>query len=57
MVSANTLLKRVLNVKDTVVKSADFFTDADGVANLKIHIRPRKHEADRCPSCQKHCPV
>ena len=57
MVSANTLLKRVLNVKDTIVKSADFFTDADGVANLKIHVRPRKHEADRCPICQKHCPV
>ena len=36
MVSANTLLKRVLNVKDTIVKSADFFTDADGVANLKV---------------------
>ena len=57
VISANTLLKRILNVKDTVVKSADFFISADGVANLKILARPRIHEDDRCPICGKHCSV
>ena len=45
MISANTLLKRILNVKDTVVKSADFYIGADGVANLKMPRLPRLNTA------------
>ena len=40
MVSANTLCKKLLNVKNAVVEGADFYTDVDGVNHIQIHARP-----------------
>ena len=40
MASANTLCKKLLNVKTPVVESHDFYTDASGVQHL--HIRARR---------------
>lgn len=49
MVSANTLCKILLNVKNAVVESADFFSDQDGVNHIRIHVSPNVcHEKD-CP--------
>ena len=41
MASADTLCKKILNVKNTVVESHDFYNDADGVTHLRIKARPR----------------
>lgn len=55
MVSANTLCKKLLNVKHAVIEGADFYSDWDGVAHIRIKARPdRRHEND-CPFCHKHC--
>ena len=55
MVSANTLCKKLLNVKRAVVEGADFYSDQDGVAHIRIKARPdRRHEND-CPFCHKRC--
>ncbi len=40
MASANTLCKKLLNVKKAVVTGQDFCTDADGVNHIRIHARP-----------------
>lgn len=55
MVSANTLCKKLLNVKSAVVEGTDFYSDQDGVAHIRIKARPdRRHEND-CPFCHKRC--
>lgn len=55
MVSANTLCKKLLNVKSAVVEGADFYSDQDSVAHIRIRVRPdRRHEND-CPFCHKRC--
>ena len=56
MVSANTLCKKLLNVKNAVVEGADFYTDADGVNHIQIHARPNHWHKDDCPFCHKRCP-
>ena len=56
MVSANTLYKKLLNVKNAVVEGADFYTDADGVNHIQIHARPNHWHKDDCPFCHKRCP-
>ena len=40
MASADTLCKKILNVKNTVVESHEFYLDADGVNHLRIKARP-----------------
>ena len=40
MVSASTLCKKILDVKDMVVEDVDFFEDATGVNHLRIMARP-----------------
>ncbi len=56
MASTNTIFKKVLNVKHTVVTDAAFFTDSDGVNHLKIYARPDKWHENDCPVCHKSCP-
>ena len=34
MISANTLCKELLNVKNAVIEGVDFYTDADGVNHI-----------------------
>ena len=56
MASANTLCKKILNVKSMVVNDVDFFMDAKGVNHLLMHARPNKWYLDDCPYCHKKCP-
>ena len=49
MVSANTLCKKLLNVKTAVVEGCDFYSDQDGVNHIRIHARPDKWHKDDCP--------
>ena len=55
MVSANTLCKKLLNVKSAVVEGCDFFTDQNGVNHIRIHARPNHWHEDDCPFCHKRC--
>ncbi len=55
MASANTLCKKLLNVKKAVVTGQDFYTDADGVNHIRIHARPNTWHEDDCPFCHKRC--
>ena len=56
MVSANTLCKKLLNVKDAVIEDAKFYTDQEGVNHLRIHARTNKWHKDDCPFCHRRCP-
>ena len=57
MVSANTLCKSVLNVKNTVIENCNFYSDEDGVKHIRIKARPNKWHENDCPFCHKSCPV
>ena len=56
MAFAYTLLKKILNVKNTVITDAEFYTDEDGVNHLRISARPDKWHENDCPVCHKSCP-
>lgn len=56
MVSANTLCKKLLNVKNAVIENVDHYSDQDGVKHVLIHARPNKWHEDDCPICHKRCP-
>ena len=56
MASANTLCKKLLNVKGAVVTGHDFYTDQDGINHLTIHARPNRWHEDDCPICGRRCP-
>ena len=56
MVSTNTLCKKLLNVKNAVVESANFFMDQDSVNHIRIHARPNHWHKNDCPFCHKRCP-
>ena len=51
MASADTLCRKLLNVKNTVVESHSFYNDADGVTHLRIKARPNAWHQDECPFC------
>ena len=51
MASANTLCKKLLNVKNTVVESHDFYNDTNGVTHLRIKARPNVWHENDCPFC------
>lgn len=53
MASANTLCKKLLNVKSTVGESHNFCNDANGVTRLRIKARPNAWHQDECPFCGK----
>ena len=40
MVYANTLCKKLLNVKSAVVEECDFYSDQNGVSHIRIQARP-----------------
>lgn len=51
MASADTLCRKLLNVKNTVVESHNFYNDADGVTHLRIKARPSARHQNKCPFC------
>ena len=51
MASANTLCKKILNVKGMVVESTEFYEDLFGVQHLDLQVRPTKWAECRCPKC------
>lgn len=55
MASANTLCKKLLNVKSAVVIGYDFYTDHDNVNHIRIQARPNKWHMNDCPFCHKSC--
>lgn len=55
MVSANTLCKKLLNVKHAVIEDANYYDDQDGVCHLRIHARTDKWHQDDCPFCHRRC--
>ena len=55
MDSANTLCKKLLNVKGCVVEGCSFYVDTNGVHHLRIKARPNKHHENDCPFCHTHC--
>ena len=57
MVSANTLCKNVLNVKNTVIENFNLYSDEDGVKHIRIKARPNKWHENDCPFCYKSCPA
>ncbi len=56
MASANSICKRILNVKGVVVESTQFYTDSDQITHLMISARPDKWHQCLCPLCNKKCP-
>lgn len=57
MVSANTLCKNVLNVKNTVIENFNLYSDEDGVKHIRIKARPNKWHENDCPFCHKSGPA
>ncbi len=55
MASTDTLCKKILNVKNTVVESHEFYIDADGVNHLRIKARPNAWHKNDCPHCGRRC--
>lgn len=56
MASANTLCKKLLNVKSAVVIGHDFYSDGESVKHLRIMARPDKWHLNQCPHCGRRCP-
>ena len=51
MVSVNTLVKKILDVKDIIVEDVELYEDEEGVKHLKVMARVYKRADDRCPKC------
>lgn len=51
MASANTVFKKILNVKGIVVEKSTFYEDSFGVTHLDLQVRPTKWAECRCPEC------
>lgn len=49
MVSANTLIKKLLSVNNCVIDGFDFETDIDGVTILRVFLHPLKRHSNCCP--------
>lgn len=49
--------KSVLNVKNTVIKNCNLYSDKNGVKHIRIQTRPNKWPENDCPFCHKSCPV
>ena len=57
MATVNTLCKSVLNVKNTVIKNCNLYSDKNGVKHIRIQARPNKWHENDCPFCHKSWPV
>ena len=55
MVSANTLCKKLLNIKNVVVEGTDFYPVQEGVNHIRIHARPNVWHENDCPICHRRC--
>lgn len=55
MASANTLCKKLLNVKEAVILGHDFYSDDEGVKHLRIKARPSFWHRNKCPFCGRKC--
>lgn len=55
MASADSLCKKLFNVKHTVVESYDFYIDRDGVHHIHIKTSPDVWHQNDCPFCNKRC--
>ena len=56
MASANTVFKKILNVKGMVVENSTFYEDFYGVQHLDLRVRPTKWAECRCPKCGRKRP-
>ena len=56
MALADTVFKKLVNVKGMVVNSHYFYNDPDGVTHLRLKARPNKWHLNDCPFCGKRCP-
>lgn len=55
MVSASTLLKFILGVKDIVIDRWECTNNQDGTAELHIWLHPTARAKNRCPVCGRRC--
>ena len=55
MVSAGTLLKFILGVKDIVIDQWECTNNQDGIAELHIWLHPAARAKNRCPVCGRRC--
>lgn len=56
MASADTLLKKALNVNGMVVESHRFYDDDHGVKHLRMTARPNAWHLNDCPFCHRRAP-
>ena len=56
MASSERIFKALLGVKSTIIESITIERDKDGFPSLRIRVRPKKRDSDRCPICGRHCP-
>lgn len=56
MASANTIFKKILNVKGMVVENSTVYEDSYGVRHLDLQVRPTKWAECRCPKCGRKRP-
>ena len=56
MVSATTLCRKLLNVKNCVIEDMKIITAAEGTDRILITARPNRWHEDDCPVCHKKCP-
>lgn len=56
MASADTLLKKALNVNGMVVESHRFYDDDNGVKHIRMSARPNAWHLNDCPFCHRRLP-
>lgn len=56
MASANTIFKKLLNVKGIVIENSTFYDDSFGVQHLDLKVRPTRYAECRCPVCDRKRP-
>ena len=56
MASADTLLKKALNVNGMVIESHRFYDDDHGVKHLRMTARPNAWHLNDCPFCHRRLP-
>ena len=55
MTYANTLVKKLLNVKNLVVERNEVVQHPDETQVVRVFARPNARHADDCPICHKRC--
>ena len=56
MASANTVFKKLLNVKGIVIENSTFYDDSFGVQHLDLMVRPTRWAECRCSVCGRKRP-